>query len=78
MTVTLDAPPNAAQAMMLANYSVPGLTLSGTPTLAGNVVTITTSAQSATTYTVTVSNVTRNSDSEALTTNPTATLFDHG
>jgi hypothetical protein len=68
MTVTFDAPPNAAQATTLTNYSVPGLTLSGTPSLSGNAVTITTSAQAATTYTVTVSGVTRASDTEPLST----------
>ncbi|MDB4952654.1 MAG: hypothetical protein JWO36_223 [Myxococcales bacterium] len=68
ITVTYDAPPNAAQATTRANYSVPGLTLSGTPTLAGSTVTITTSAQTATSYTVTVTGVTRASDGEPLTT----------
>jgi hypothetical protein len=70
MSVTFDAQPNAAQATTLGNYSVsPSLTLSGTPTLSGNTVTITTSAQTATTYTVTVNGVTRNLDAEALTVN---------
>jgi hypothetical protein len=69
MTVTFDFPPNVAQATTLGNYSVPGLTLSGTPTLAGNTVTIATSTQSATTYTVTVSGVARASDTEPLSTN---------
>ena len=66
ISVTFDAAPTAAQATTLANYSVPGLTLSGTPALQGNTVTITTSSQSAQEYTVTVSNVTRASDSEPL------------
>jgi hypothetical protein len=68
ITVTFDAPPNSAQATNLTNYSVPGLTLSGTPSLSGNTVTITTSSQIVTTYTVTVSGVTRASDGEALAT----------
>jgi hypothetical protein len=66
MTVTFSAPPNAAQATARANYNVPGLTLSGTPTLSGNTVTLTTAGQTATTYTVTVANVTRAADSEPL------------
>ena len=67
MTVTFDAPPNAAQATTLANYSVPGLTLSGTPTLSGSAVTLTTSSQLAISYTITVSSVTRAGDGEPLT-----------
>src|SRR5205823_439742 len=67
VTVTFDAPPNTAQATTLANYAISGLSLSGTPALSGNTVTLTTSAQSATSFTVTVSNVTRNGDAEALT-----------
>ncbi len=66
MTVTFDQAPNMAQAVVLANYSVPGLTLSGTPMLSGNTVTLITSTQSAIAYTVTVSNVTRGSDGEAM------------
>jgi predicted RNA-binding protein with TRAM domain len=66
LTVTFSAPPNSAQATTLANYSVPGLTLGGTPLLSGNTVTLKTSAQAAQSYTVTVSNVTRASDAEAL------------
>jgi len=58
MRVTFDAPPNAGQATTLANYSVLGLTLSGVPSLAGNTVTITTSTQAASTYTVNVAGVT--------------------
>jgi uncharacterized repeat protein (TIGR01451 family) len=68
MTVTYDATPDATQAETLANYSVPGLTLSGTPVLVANTVTITTSTQAAQTYTVTVSNVTSASDATPLTT----------
>ncbi|MDD1751236.1 MAG: hypothetical protein LUO89_15340, partial [Methanothrix sp.] len=67
-TVTFDAPPTASQATTLANYTVQGLTLTGTPVLSGSTVTITTQAQSATKYTVTVSNVTRASDTEPLAT----------
>src|SRR5687768_18412206 len=59
MTVTFDAAPNPTQAQTLANYVVPGLTLSGTPQLNGNTVTITTSPQAAGSYTVTVNGVTR-------------------
>ncbi len=66
--VTFDAPPNTSQATTLANYTIAGLTLSGTPALVGNVVTIQTSAQSAQSYTASVANVTRSSDGEPLTT----------
>jgi uncharacterized repeat protein (TIGR01451 family) len=67
VTVTFDAPPDAAQAATLANYSVPGLTLAGAPSLVGTTVTIATSTQAAQPYLVTVSNVTRASDAEPLT-----------
>ncbi|MDB4995494.1 MAG: hypothetical protein JWM74_2926, partial [Myxococcaceae bacterium] len=73
LEITFDAPPNTAQATTLANYAVPGLTLTGTPSLAGNIVKIATSAQAAQSYTVTVSNVGRAGDGEALTVN-TATF----
>ncbi|HEX4515611.1 MAG TPA: hypothetical protein VH054_18820, partial [Polyangiaceae bacterium] len=76
MTVTFDAPPDPTAAAMLSNYNVPNLNLSGTPQLTNNTVTITTDAQSATSYTVTVSNVTRASDSAALVTNQ-ATFTGH-
>jgi hypothetical protein len=66
LVVTFDAPPDATAAVVLGNYDVPGLMLSGTPVLAGNAVTITTSSQIAQKYTVTVSNVTRASDKLAL------------
>lgn len=66
ITVTFSAPPNSAQATTLANYSIPGLTLSGTPLLSGSTVTLPTSSQAAQSYTVTVSNVTRASDGEVL------------
>src|SRR5262249_49342012 len=69
MTVTFDAPPDPVKAVVLGNYNVPNLNLSGTPQLNGSTVTITTDVQTATTYTVTVSNVTRASDSAALVTN---------
>jgi hypothetical protein len=69
MTVTFDAPPDPVKAIVLGNYAVPNLNLSGTPQLNGSTVTITTDAQTATTYTVTVSNVTRASDSSPLVTN---------
>jgi cysteine-rich repeat protein len=66
IAVTFNAAPNASQAIVIGNYSVPGLTLSGTPALAGNTVTIATSQQLATPYTVTVSSVTRASDGQPL------------
>lgn len=72
MTVTFSDPPDPTAAQMLGNYNVDGgLMLSGTPSLAGSVVTITTSAQTAQLYTVTVSNVTRASDTEAMSTTMT-------
>ncbi|WP_146654701.1 lamin tail domain-containing protein [Labilithrix luteola] len=64
--VAFDAPPNATEAVDLANYAAPGLTFSGTPSLSGSTVTLTTSAQENKSYTLTVSNVTRASDGEAL------------
>jgi hypothetical protein len=67
VTVTFDAAPDPVAAVVLGNYSVPGLALSGTPVLGGNTVTITTAEQSATTYVVTVSGVTRDPDGEPLT-----------
>jgi hypothetical protein len=66
MTVSFDDTPDQASATTLANYSVPGLTLSGTPVLNGNDVTLKTSGQAGQVYTVTVSNVTRASDGEPL------------
>jgi hypothetical protein len=66
LTVTFSAPPNAALATTLANYTVAGLTLSGMPKLAGNTVTLKTSAQAAQTYTVVVAKVTRDGDAEPL------------
>lgn len=72
VTVTFDAPPNAAEATTAANYEIPGLTVSA-PTLAGNVVTLTTTAQDAIAYTVTVSNVTRAKDGLPLS-QPSATF----
>jgi hypothetical protein len=67
ITVTFDAPPDPTAATTLTNYGVGGLSLLGTPQLAGSVVTLKTSGQAAMPYTVTVSNVTRMSDGEALT-----------
>ena len=66
ITVTFDATPTPAEATNVANYSVPGLTLAD-PVLSGNKVTLVTSAQSATSYTVSVTGVTRLSDAEPLT-----------
>lgn len=65
-TVTFDAPPNAAQATNLANYTVAGLALNGTPTLAGNTVTLHSAGQEDTDYTVEIANVTRDADGEPL------------
>jgi hypothetical protein len=67
MTVTFDAAPDMTQAQTAINYAVSGLVLSNA-VLAGNTVTLTTSAQGVGTYTVTVANVTRASDAEPLTT----------
>jgi hypothetical protein len=66
--VTFDAAPNSTSAVVATNYAISGLTISGA-SLTGNVVTLTTSAQTATSLTVTVSNVTRASDGEPLATN---------
>jgi len=62
ISVTFDAPPDSATAGDASNYSVSGLTISGTPAISGSTVTLTTSGQSATSYTVTVANVTRSGD----------------
>jgi cysteine-rich repeat protein len=66
IAVTFNATPNASQAIVIGNYNVPGLTLSGTPALAGNTVTIATSQQLAASYTVAVSGVTRATDGQPL------------
>ena len=66
LTATFNAPPTAAAATTLANYSVAGLVLSGVPVLSGSTVTIKTAPQAAQSYTLTVSNVTRASDTEPL------------
>ncbi len=66
LAITFNAAPSPSQAIVLANYSVAGLTLTGAPTLAGNTVTIATTPQQAMTYTVAVANVTRASDGQAL------------
>src|SRR6266480_512019 len=66
VTVTFSQPPNPAEAVNLANYTVPGLALSG-PALSGTDVTFTTSSQAAISYTVTVTGVTRGADGEPLT-----------
>jgi hypothetical protein len=68
IAVTYSAAPNASQAVDLANYNVPNLTLSGTPALSGNTVTLATSGQAMQTYTVTVTGVKRASDFEPLDT----------
>src|SRR5207244_1881868 len=70
ITVTFDAAPDMTQATNMANYAVSGgLTLTSAPTLVGSVVTISTSAQAAQTYTVTVTGVTRGNDAEPLSIN---------
>ncbi len=63
--VTFDAPPDAALAADPANYTIAGLTVSAAA-LAGNVATLTTSAQLAQSYTVEVANVTRAADATVL------------
>ncbi|HEY1555609.1 MAG TPA: hypothetical protein VGF94_12315 [Kofleriaceae bacterium] len=68
MTVTFDAPPDSTQATALANYAVPGLALSGPPSLIGSTVMLTTTTQAAQEYTVTVTGVTRATDNEPLDT----------
>ena len=66
VAVTFDAAPDATQAAQPTAYAIPGLTVSGTPTVSGNTVTLETSAQDAISYTVTVSHVQRDSDHQAL------------
>jgi len=69
VAVTFDAAPDPAQAMTAASYIIGDpyvLDVSGTPQLAGNTVTLTTSAQSAVDYDVDVFGVTRASDHEPL------------
>jgi hypothetical protein len=72
VTVTFDDVPETISATTLANYTIPGLTLSGTPTLSGSIVTLASSAQNNTIYPVTIANVTRASNGEALCTNPSS------
>jgi hypothetical protein len=67
VAVTFDAAPAPTAATTASNYSIPGLTVSAA-SLTGSVATLTTSVQRAISYTVTVSNVTRNSDAEPLST----------
>src|SRR5205823_4768851 len=77
IAVTFDAPPDPTTATMVSSYSVPGLTLgnysvagltlSGTPSLVNKTVTITTSPQSVTAFTVAVAGIRRASDAEPLT-----------
>jgi hypothetical protein len=66
LVVTFSSAPTPAQATTLGNYSITGLTLSGTPVLSGANVTLTTTPQSAMMYMLDVANVTRASDSEPL------------
>lgn len=70
VAITFSQPP----ALAGASYAVSGLTIAGTPTLEGNVVTLVTSKQEAKTYTLTVSGVVRASDGVALAA-PTATFM---
>lgn len=64
--VTFDAPPDPTTATSLASYAIAGLTLSGTPTLHGAVVSLTTSEQAAQTYALHVIGVVRASDGAPL------------
>jgi hypothetical protein len=66
ISVTFDAPPDATTGTDPANYIVNGLTISGTPTIAGSTVMLSTSSQDVQTYTLTVSGVTRASDQAPL------------
>ena len=69
VVLTFDAAPDPARATLLASYAINdpnALVLSGTPQLAGNAVTLTTSPQSAVDYDVDVFDVTRASDHEPL------------
>lgn len=69
VVLAFDAAPDPVQATMLANYAITdpnALDLSGTPQLAGNTVTLTTSVQSAVSYDLDVFDVTRASDHEPL------------
>jgi hypothetical protein len=72
ITVTFDGVPNPAQAQDLSNYSVPGLTLSGSTDMGGSI-TIGTSSQAAMSYSLTVTGITRLTDGAALKMN-TATF----
>lgn len=66
IAITFDGVPNPAQAQNLANYSIPQLALAGSSMLAGDTITIGTASQAQTTYTVTVTGVTRLTDGAAL------------
>ncbi len=69
VVLAFDAAPDPVEATTLANYAITdpnALALAGTPVLAGNAVTLTTSVQSAVPYDVDVRNVTRASDHEPL------------
>jgi len=69
IVVTFDAVPETVSATTLANYRITDpnmLAVSGTPTLAGTMVTITTAPQSAVSYDVDVLHVKRASDGEPL------------
>lgn len=77
-TVTFSAAPNTGQAQTAGNYEIVlaasacgsgGVIAVSSPSLSGNTVTLTTATQSAVSYKICVSNVTRNSDSAVLTTN---------
>jgi hypothetical protein len=67
--ITFSAPPEPTSATTVGNYTFGGgLMAMGTPVLSGSMVTLTTSAQAAQGYTLTVANVTRTSDGEPLST----------
>jgi cysteine-rich repeat protein len=69
LAVAFSEPPDATQATIATNYTIAGLAVTGTPTLLDRTVTLTTATQSAQSYTVTVTNVTRGADGEKLATN---------
>jgi hypothetical protein len=66
-TVTFDAAPAPTAATTASNYAIPGLTVSAAA-LSGSTVTLTTTFQRGSSYTVTAGSVTRASDAEPLTT----------
>jgi hypothetical protein len=74
LSVTFDAPPEMFSATTLSNYTVTGLSLSGTPTLSGMTVSLATASQTTgENYLLTVSGVTRATNLSDLT-NATASF----